>query len=188
MDVQATVECPVACCLLEATMACIGGTVEEPRPWIRFKSDQEERLDGRWCDRQQPFTSRRSCSSCPAYRGVRWDGTIATGIAPNGALVALTEDEYREYQAATEASFDGDDGPWRIFISRLEEGIGERALREIGDPDAQAAHAAYMRDYRKRMPDDVRERERIRKREYMRAYMRNRRGKSIVSVGNPRGS
>jgi len=151
-------------------MTCIGGTPDAPNVWVLFRGGKEQKIDGRWCDRVQPYTNRRRCSACPAYRGIRWDGTVATGMAPNGDLVALGVDEYAEYQSATEASFDGDDGPWHLFMARLEEGMGARALREIGDPDAQDRWSGYMRSYRARMSDDQKERQRATTRDRVRRF------------------
>lgn len=174
-------------------MACIAGTVDSPRRWVRFAHGQPVRMEGRWCDRAQDFTSRRTCSSCPAYRGIDIFGQLVTGMAPNGEPLGLTADEYAAYEAAVEASFDDDFSLMRAWFDRMDAGVGERALREHGDPDATDRWAAYMRGYRERMDDEQRERDRDRRREYMRDYMRRRRAAArdiptpgrIVSVSTP---
>lgn len=142
-------------------MSCLGGTREEPKTWVRFRALEQEHIEGRWCDREQPFTSRRSCSACPAYRGTRWDGSTASGIAPNGDVVALSLPEYEEYERALEASFEDDDfSLLRMLLDKLDGGIGQRTMREAGDPDAQDVWSRYMRAYRTRMSDEQRARQR----------------------------
>lgn len=151
-------------------MSCIAGSVERPRPWIRFAGGEPQELEGRWCDRTEPYTNRRKCSSCPAYRGVRYDGSVATGCAPNGDPIGLTVPEYADWRDAQEEALLEDDfsllASWQ---ERMNGGLGERALRDIGDPDASDRWASYMRDYRDRNPEYV-DRNREQSRERMRRY------------------
>ena len=153
-------------------MACIAGTVEKPLPWIRFRGGEAVELDGRWCDRLQPYTNRRSCASCPAYRGVRWDGSVATGLAPNGDPIGLRPDEYAAWQAAQDAALIDDDfAPLGRFADRVAGGMGTQALARIGDPDALETLAVRVRDWRAANPDRARELTR----EHVRAYRARRR-------------
>lgn len=164
-------------------MSCLGGTPAQPLPWIRFRAGGvEERIEGRWCERQQPFTSRQSCSSCPAYRGVRWDGTTATGLAPNGDLIALRADEYAQLVIAREKAFEDDDfSLLGALYARLEGAVGERTMRENGDPDAQDRWAAYMREYRARMDQEQRDRAREKTRQRVARHRARRRAACNVS-------
>lgn len=152
-------------------MACIAGTVERPRQWVRFAAGEPVEMDGRWCDRKEPFTARAQCSSCPAYRGVRYDTSLATGVAPSGDPVGLTMSEYVDWRdAQEEALIDDDFSLIAAWQDRMLAGIGQRALRDIGDPDATDAWNKYMRTYRARNPDYAE-----RNREQTRARMRARR-------------
>lgn len=136
-------------------MGCIAGTVDNPKRWVRFRAGEPEEHEGRWCDRIEPHTSRASCSSCPAYRGARWDGTHATGIAPNGDLIGLSAAEYDAWQKATELADEDDDfSLLRLFFAGIEGGVGERTMRDNGDPDAQDRWAGYMRSYRAGMREE----------------------------------
>jgi len=134
-------------------MSCLGGSPEAPRGWVRLTVDGRiEHHAGRVCNRTHPLTNRRFCSPCPAYRGIRTDSSTATGLYPDGTPYGLSAHEYDEYGAALVAMLEDDDpAPFAAWESRLT-GIGDRTLREIGDPDALDRRAAYMRDYRKRRP------------------------------------
>lgn len=148
-------------------MSCIAGTVEKPLRWVRFTAGEPVELEGRWCDRIQPFTNRVACSSCPAYRGTRYDGSEATGVAPSGDPIGLTVDEHERWQAAQDAALIEDDfsllGAWQ---ERMAGGPGERALRDIGDPDAAERWAGYIADWRKANPDRAKELNRAHARAY----------------------
>jgi hypothetical protein len=159
----------------ENGVACLAGTKEEPRKWVRFKNGQPIHMEGRWCERALPWTSRRSCSPCPAYRGVNVFGQRVTGLAPNEDPIALSADEYERYEAAIEATYDDDFSLYCAFLDRLREGVGERTMREHGDPGAQDRWAAYIRGYRQRMSDEQKERQR----EYMKRYMREYRKRKV---------
>lgn len=99
------------------------------------------------------MTNRRACSPCPAYRGIRSDTSPATGLWPDGTPYGLAAREHVEYEAALTAALEDDDfGPITAWETRLAEGIGDRTLRELGDPDALDRRAAYMRAYRQRRP------------------------------------
>lgn len=146
-------------------MTCLGGTREEPREWIRIRPGGVlEHQAGRVCDRTEPRTSRPYCSPCPAYRGKRTDTTRATGLYPDGEPYALSVAEHAAYEVAIAAALEDDDfsliAAWE---SRLAEGIGDQALRRIGDPDALERRAAYMREYRKAHPVDPTNAERQRR-------------------------
>ena len=135
-------------------MSCLGGNPDEPREWIRLTVDGRIELQaGRICNRTRPGTARAFCSPCPAYRGVKTDTTRATGLYPDGSPYALSIAEHEAYEVALAAAIDDDDfsaiGAWE---TRLAEGIGDQALRRIGDPDALERRAAYMRDYRRAHP------------------------------------
>lgn len=152
-------------------MACLAGTVDAPRRWVRFVAGEPVELEGRHCTRQQPFTNRQQCSSCPAYRGIRYDGSQATGITPSGDPIGLSVDEHKRWEAAQEAQFiDDDTGPIVMWQERMAGGMGDRALRFIGDPDASDRWASYMRDYRARMTDDQLDRQRAATRERVRRH------------------
>lgn len=166
-------------------MGCIAGTVESPKRWVRFRAGEPEEHEGRWCDRTEPHTSRASCSSCPAYRGTRWDGTHATGIAPSGDLIALSAGEYDAWQKATELADEEDDfSLLRLFFAGIEGGVGERTMRDNGDPDAGDRWAAYMRGYRERMREDQLERQRETTR--LRVQRHRERQRASCNVSTPR--
>lgn len=139
---------------------CLGGTVEEPRKWHRLdptgrRPDQE--LVGRWCKFTAPYTSPRTCSSCPAYRGVRYDGSPATGLTAAGDPYALSDAEYRRWQETQEYILETDDfQALDRFAMFVLEGIGDQALRRMGDPGALDRRAAYMRDWYAAHADEVR--------------------------------
>ncbi len=135
-------------------MSCIAGTVSDPLPWVRLRADGTiEQHVGRWCKRTADWTSKRQCSSCPAYRGNRLDGTTSTGIGPDGLPYGLRQAEHELYEAALEAALDDDFSLIAAFETRLADGVGDQVLRKLGDPDALDRRAAYMRDYRKGRPD-----------------------------------
>lgn len=148
-------------------MSCLGGTPDEPRRWFRYQQGEAVPMDGRHCTRTHPFTSRRVCSSCPAFRGTRSDGTLATGLFPSGEPYGLRPDEHEAYQAAVDAAlFDDDFSLVGLFEARMLEGIGDKTLLRIGDPDALARRAEYARKYRKQRgnaPDREATRERVRR-------------------------
>lgn len=141
-------------------MACLGGTPADPHPWVRLTADGAETIRGRICNRANPRTSPRKCASCPAFRGIRRDGTLATGMAPDGEYYGLTPEEHVQYEAAIEARDEDDWEPMTLFDQRMSREIeiiggkrvvthfGDRALRAIGDPDALERWAGYMREYR----------------------------------------
>jgi hypothetical protein len=158
-------------------VSCIAGTVEKPKKWIRFVASEAVEVEGRWCDRTQPFTNRRACSSCPAYRGVRWDGSLATGVAPNGDPVGLSPQEYDAWQVAQDAALIDDDfGPIGLFADQMT-GIGVRSLARIGEPEAQATQARYMRGWREANPERAKELNRL----HAKAY-RDRKRASVSSA------
>ena len=169
-------------------MSCLGGTPDDPKPWYRYRPDGSvERILGRWCARTNPRTSRRTCASCPAFRGLRWDGQVATGIVGDQPY-GLSESEHEAYTAALNEAFIEDDFlPLRAFLSSMESevvetrtgravvaGIGARGMRAIGDPDALEAEARRMAAYRAAHPDYA-ARNRERTRERMRALRASRR-------------
>lgn len=144
---------------------CLGGTVEEPRTWYRLdptgrRPDQE--LEGRWCKVTTPYTSPRTCSSCPAYRGRKFDGEVATGLTPAGEPYALSAAEYKRWQETSEYILETDDF---LALDRFEafvlEGIGDQALRRMGDPGALERRAEYMRRWYAAHADEVRARRRV---------------------------
>lgn len=153
-------------------MTCIAGSVERPRTWIRFASGEPVTQEGRWCDRLQPFTNRTSCASCPAYRGIRYDGSVATGVTPSGDPVGLTPSEHEAWQLAQDAMLIEDDfsriGAW---LDRMNASMGTQALARIGEPEALAVLADRVRDWRANHPDRARELNR----EHARAYRQRRR-------------
>lgn len=131
-------------------MACLGGTKEQPREWIRIRAGGIlEHHAGRVCDRTHHLTNRAYCSPCPAYRGRRTDTTIATGLWPDGEPYALSTGELAQYEAAMDAALDDDFDLIAAWETRMAEGIGDRTLREIGDPGALERRASYMRAYRR---------------------------------------
>lgn len=169
-------------------MSCLGGTTKEPRIWYRYYPDgRDERTDGRVCNRTEPWqqhTSRRSCAACPAFRGLRWDGTVADGLGTDRlSPFGLSPDEHRRYQEAVEQQI-YDDETWlmEVWYARQERelvtrpdgthqilpGIGQRGLRMVGDDDALERDAAKSRAWRQAHPGaDQRKRKRA---AYMRAY------------------
>lgn len=142
-------------------MPCIAGKQEDPREWIRFVGGEPVPQYGRPCTRTQWRTDRLACSSCPAFRGRRWDGTTATGLNVDGSPYGLTADEYQRWAAAMEVALIEDDF---TQVARFEDSmmgeVGERTLRMIGDPEATERWAEYHRAYRRRMDDAQRERQR----------------------------
>jgi hypothetical protein len=136
-------------------MTCLGGTREAPRNWVRvLAAGEPERHDGRICDRTHPLTSRTYCAPCPAYRGLRRDGSRSTGLYPDGTPYGLSADSFERYEAALVAMLDDDEVlPFAVWEARELEGIGAHTLRELGDPDATEAWAAHLRAYRQRHPD-----------------------------------
>lgn len=170
-------------------MACLGGTEKEPRLWVRYYPDgRTDRVDGRICTgkrRANPHTSRRSCAACPAFRGLRWDGTVANGLGTDEMTpMGLTVDEWERYEAALMSKeIDDDDEPLWAWYSRQDRelktnsdgthrvlvGIGERGLRKIGDPDAIDRYNARQREWRSSHPGSDRRGYRDRA-AYMREY------------------
>jgi hypothetical protein len=183
-------------------MACLGGTYEHPKPWMRHWPDgRVQRIDGRICtDKKRllnPHTSRRSCAGCPAFRGLRWDGTVANGLGTdNETPVGLSIDESARYEEAMDAALIEDDyEPLFGWLSRQDRelvtnpdgthhvivGIGERGLRRIGDPGATERAAAYMREYRKSHPDPRTYAERKDDRAaYMRSYRARKKAEHVT--------
>jgi hypothetical protein len=167
-------------------VACLGGTRDEPRIWWRYNANGDfVRVEGRICQNDakryaNPRTSRTKCAMCPAFRGVRANGTAANGCAPNGDPIGLSSAEHGRYQLALEAALDDDMEPLFAFErSREREAIqrtdgtwhvvpgwGEATLLRMGDPDATERRAAYLREWRKTHPD-TRKRDRA---AYMRSY------------------
>lgn len=146
-------------------MACLGGTWEDPRPWVRFSGGAPvngETIMGRICDKtRMPWAStrRRFCHGCPAYRGKDWDGNMQGALAADGETVqSLRLSEYVEYARWVEEEFE----PERFYLW-LEE--GNRGISE-------EAQAEYMRKWRAEHPGyDRRKRDRA---AYMREYRRRR--------------
>lgn len=153
-------------------MACLGGTIENPLPWIRlFRDGRPERQEyGRVCNRTESYTSRNACSGCVAYRGRRWDTTVATGIQFGEDPYALRPWEYDRYQAALEAQFDDDYAPLNVFLDQMESGVGVRTLARNGSLDAEEVYRAYDRErvaaWRKANPEKAK----AQTREAMRRY------------------
>lgn len=149
-------------------MACLGGTVEEPRRWVRYNATGEwEEGSGRSCKRTVPWTtvagdrfrSAWTCGSCVLYRGFT-RGRRATGLNPlTDEPVVLSLDERTAYLAAQEEAEEngGEWGPLMIrFVARMNgELYGLRSLRLAGEVDAQDEWAARMRDYRRDHPEYV---------------------------------
>jgi len=153
-------------------MSCLGGTTKEPKTWFRYYPDgRDERTDGRVCNRTevwQQHTSRRSCSACPAFRGLRWDGTVANGLGTDQMTpMGLSPDEHKRYQAAIDAQQYDEDPEllWAWYgrqdrelvtnpdgTHRVNVGIGERGLRRIEDPDAVDRYNARQREWRAAHP------------------------------------
>lgn len=171
-------------------MACLAGTVENPRPWMRYWKDREpERFEGRICNRTNPRTNRNQCSVCPAFRGVRYDTVLATGLDVDDEPYGLSIEEHHEYQRALEAKFiDDASDPLAVFLSRMQleatkdpltgrwqvtHGIGARTLAMIGDPSGLAVQAAKSREWRAAHPGADK---RVRKRDRA-AYMRDYRAR-----------
>jgi len=149
-----------------------------------FPDERVERTNGRVCSRTNPHTSRRGCAACPAFRGLRWDGTVADGLGTDHVSpFGLSLDEHSRYQQAVEQQV-YDDETWLmdLWYSRQERelhqradgrhyitvGIGQRGLRAIGDPDVMDRDAARSREWRAAHPGaDQRKRSRV---AYMRSY------------------
>ena len=180
-------------------VSCLGGTAEEPRVWVRYYSDgRTEEVDGRICTgyrKASAHTSRRLCAACPAFRGLRWDGTVSNGLSVDGLTpFGLSRDEAARYEAAIEAQqFDGDDEPLFVWYGRQDRelvtnsdgthrvfvGIGERGLRRIGDPDAVDRYAALRREWRAAHPgEDKRQRGHRDRAAYMREYRKRKKGET----------
>lgn len=138
-------------------IACLGGSREHPRQWVQLRADGTVELhEGRICDRVHPLTNRRYCSPCPAYRGTRTDTSTATGLWPDGTPYALAAGDYELYERAATAALEDDDfSLFALFEARVSEGIGDQALRRIGDPDALERRANYMRVWRQGRPDST---------------------------------
>ena len=158
-------------------MTCIAGSVDRPAPWVRFIHGEPVGLRGRICERVQPWTSKRACSSCPAFRGERWDTSIATGVAPDGETpLGLTLDEFRAYADALERKLvDDDDVPFAAWSDRMAANVPvglQRRAHLLGDPDAQAVLAGRVRSWRAANPERARELNR----EHVRAYRERRKG------------
>jgi len=144
-------------------VSCLGGTWEDPRPWIRFDGGvpvSGETILGRICDpKTMPWAStlRRKCHGCPAYRGKDWSGQIVGTLAPDGStIMSLKLAEYEQYVNWVEEEMEPEK-----FYAWLEEGT--RGISE-------EAQAAYMRKWRAEHPGyDKRKRSRA---EYMREYRR----------------
>lgn len=156
---------------------CLGGTPEDPHEWWRISRSgrrPDERVEGRICKRKEPYTAPSACSSCPAYRGRRYDTSIATGLYPDGEPYALSSSEYAAWQRAMDLALEHDDfsGIARFEV-RMEAGIGDQTLRRIGDPDALDRRAAYMRGYRKgrSRTDEDRARDAERARRYRKRHV-----------------
>lgn len=176
-------------------MGCLGGTLEDPRRWLRIKNGEvTEDVTGRVCTREEPYTTRRACTSCVAYRGRERNGLVATGLQPNDEPYALRPIEWERYQEALEATFDDDFSLLGAWITRMREGIGDRITARSGDPDAldrlaararewQAAHPGRQAEYSRRYAQTPWGK--AARRAYMRDYMRKRRAAAKVGpLGN----
>lgn len=93
-------------------MACVGGTIREPRLWYTRDGIPVtgRRPSGReYCLRRSDNTSvavrvgrgwqnNRSCNGCPLYRGIDAFGQVADGYTPDRQwVVSFTEAEYEAY-------------------------------------------------------------------------------------------
>lgn len=171
-------------------MACLGGTVEEPRIWWRLGEDGYIRVEGRICDRESPRTSKTACWACVAYRGP----TVPPRpyFNPDGDPYAMSDLEHDRYDDAVEATFDDDFGPLAMLLDQIRartegaQAIGDQALRRIGDPDALARDVARHQAWRLANPEAARRlnreavrswrgRNRTRYNTYQRELMRKRR-------------
>jgi len=108
-------------------MACLGGTRDEPKPWIHYRSGEEPtRVEGRICvgnpkRYNNPHTSRRGCAECPAFRGLRWDGKVANGLNIIDEPVGLTIEEAKRYDEAMDAlAFEDEFDLLGAFLARQE--------------------------------------------------------------------
>ena len=154
----------------EKQVACLGGTPGDPRHWRRQQGDERTIEIGRICRtvrRRYPLrstiapdrdTKASFCSGCPAYRGIRTDGTVANGITAGGDdWYALSDDEYSAFVVAEKAREDDDDyGPWSRWWDRMDGAGSWWHLRGklTGDDEKDEAvaewWAEYMRSYRGR--------------------------------------
>ena len=185
-------------------MVCLGGTVEEPRDWVRVLGyDDYSFAQGRTCRRQAPWTSPYTCSHCRLYRGIdRWHGRYGywlhrwvgeqvtarwdmTGQYTGGVLT-LTKDELREWIAAMDAAFDDDFAPTARLEAKMRgEAYGMDTLRRRGDPEALAWWAAQKRVYRKTHPEQ-RKRANEQRREYRKAHAEREREQARVRMARMR--
>ena len=156
-------------------MTCLGGTPDGKRVWYRFTKTGEVQIYGRVpsCPRtgvmkdgspklSDDFTSKRDCYACPAFRGLDRDGRVQHGLTPNGLdIIALSQAEYDQYNAALKASFEDDFLPMARF---METQGGETGYWRSEHPDAFDMRAEYMRRWRDQHPGYDREntRERVR--------------------------
>lgn len=144
-------------------MACLGGTWDQPRTWVRFVEGvpSGDPIHGRVCDRQRmPYEQTRPdrCHGCPAYRGRNPDGSEVGVLNRDDSLNSLSEEEYERYVELVEEE---QDPP--AFYEWLLEG------RSRGWPGTER-DAEYQRRWRAAHPGyDKRKRDRA---AYMRRYMR----------------
>ena len=149
-------------------MACLGGTWEDPKPWVRFDGGMPatgETVMGRICDpKSMPWAStrRRLCHGCPAYRGKDWTGQIVGALAPDGeTILSLKLAEYEQYVRWAEEEMEPEK-----FYAWLEEGtrgISEEAQAEYMrkwraehpgyDKRQRPSRAAYQRERRRRLSE-----------------------------------
>lgn len=109
-------------------MACIGGTVREPRLWYTRDGIPVtgRRPSGReMCLRRSDNTSvavrigrgwenNRSCNGCPLYRGLDAFGQVADGYTPDRQwVVSFTEAEYEAYM----------DGGWDALVAYKDRAV-----------------------------------------------------------------
>lgn len=176
-------------------MACLGGTVEDPRWWFRYRGDGTfEKIDGRWCARTKSWTSREFCTPCPAFRGIKRDGRVGNGLAPNDAPYGLSADEHERYQHAMEEVLIEDNFiPLGIFLDRqvreivvvngkrsVVSGVGLRGRRRMGEPIALEIEAARVAGFRKAHPEYVKaDREKARARMQKLRQARKARAKAV---------
>jgi hypothetical protein len=151
-------------------MGCLGGTVEDPRDWVRvFGLGEYREGRGRVCRRRAPWTSHWVCSSCRLFRGKTHWGGQSTGLFGDEPHT-LTRDEVREWEAAMEAAFDDDFEPIGRWLAKMRgEAYGVDHLRRIGEPEAMAARAAAVRIQRQADPG-LRHREAEARRAYRLAH------------------
>lgn len=144
-------------------MACLGGTLEAPRPWY---DPEGSRREGRICTRSQRNTNPRYCADCPLFRGrpersPREGGhrprrdppgtqriTAADGRAytPEEWLRATHEPERFLAFAARWWEEDAKE-PWRALNA---EYVRSWRARHAGDEDARLRQRAAERRYKQR--------------------------------------